>query len=177
MASSAARQNVELKSRLRDFEHARRLAQELSGSAPQVLRQVDTYFHCTQGRLKLREISDGTQQLIAYARPDDTTVRTSRYHLVAVPDAGALREALAVTLGILVVVEKVREISLYKNVRIHLDRVCGLGDFLEFEAVLSADETLAAGEKLVRDLTGQFGLAPDDLIRGSYSDLLLAVRP
>ncbi len=170
------RHNVELKSRLRDFVGARRLAQRLSGAAPEVLRQVDTYFRCTEGRLKLREITGGPAQLIAYARPNNTAVRTSRYYLVDLPAADSLREALTATLGVLVTVEKVREISLYKNVRIHLDRVTGLGDFLEFEAVMSTGDSVAAAEALVRDLSEQFGLAAEDLIGTSYSDLLLAAR-
>ena len=45
---------------------------------------------------------------------------------------------------------------------------------MEFEAVLAASEDLAASERQVRELCGQFGLTPQDLVAKSYSDLLLA---
>jgi len=174
--SSALRQNVELKARLADLERARRIARDLSGGPAENLRQVDTYFRCARGRLKLREIEGQASELIAYARSDETAPRKSEFRIVRVLDAVTLREVLAQSLGILVVVEKLREISLYKNVRIHLDQVNNLGTFVEFEAVLSKPAEHAEGERLVRELSGQFGLAPHDLVGRSYSDLLLDAR-
>jgi adenylate cyclase, class 2 len=172
-SATSPRRNVELKARLHDLAAARRLAAALSGGPPQILRQVDTYFRCAQGRLKLREFDEGQSELIAYVRPNELAPRASEYRLVPVADAAALCAALTETLGILIVVEKLREISLYKNVRIHVDQVQRLGTFLEFEAVLPAAAPLAEGERLVRELSGQFGLARQDLVAGSYSDLLL----
>ncbi len=170
----APRQNVELKARLNDLDAARRLAAELSGGPPEILRQTDTYFRCGQGRMKLREIVGADSQLIAYARSNDVAARASRYHLMLVADAGALRSALAAALGILTVVEKVREFFLYRNVRIHLDQVARLGTFLEFEAVLSTDDDYSNGEQLVRELAEMFAIAPQQLVANSYSDLLLS---
>ncbi len=173
---SAPRRNIEIKSRLHDLDQARRVAADLSGGAPQILRQRDTYFQCAQGRLKLREFAGAPAELIAYMRPDSTAPRTSQYRIVPVADAGVLGEALTIALGVLVVVEKVRELSLYKNVRIHLDQVAQLGTFLEFEAVLDPATRGEEGESLVRQLADRFGLRPDDLTAGSYSDLLLRTK-
>jgi predicted adenylyl cyclase CyaB len=167
------RRNVEIKARLRDFEQARSVAAELSGGPPQVLRQIDTYFRCAVGRLKLRQFSDAAAELIAYARPNEVSPRTSQYRIVPVADGDALCEALSMSLGVLIVVAKEREVSHYKNVRIHLDRVEQLGTFLEFEAVLEPTAHQTEGEALVRELTSRFGLLPEDLIAESYSDLLL----
>ena len=126
--------------------------------------------------MKLREFAGGPAELIAYARPDGTAPRTSQYRIVPVADATALGEALTMALGVLVVVEKVRELSLYKNVRIQLDQVARLGTFLEFEAVLEPTTRGEDGERLVRELADRFGLHADDLIAGSYSDLLLGTK-
>ncbi|HEY4309950.1 MAG TPA: class IV adenylate cyclase [Pirellulales bacterium] len=169
----ALRRNVEIKARLRDLEQARTLAAELSGGTPQVLRQTDTYFRCAVGRLKLRQFSDAVAELIAYARPNDVSPRASQYRIVPVADGESLREALSMSLGVLVVVAKDREVSHYKNVRIHLDRVEQLGTFLEFEAVLESAAHQSEGEALVRELTSRFGLLPADLIAESYSDMVL----
>jgi predicted adenylyl cyclase CyaB len=173
LEAATARRNVELKARLRDLAHARRLAAELSGGPPQILRQTDSYYRCAQGRLKLRQIAGGSAELIAYARPNEKAPRESQYFLVPVTDADKLHEALGTALGVLVVVKKVRELSLYKNVRIHLDDVAGLGTFLEFEAVLDSQARDEDGEPRVRELSARFELRPDDLLAESYSDMLL----
>jgi predicted adenylyl cyclase CyaB len=70
-----------------------------------------------------------------------------------------------------VVVEKHREILLYENVRIHLDQVAGLGEFLEFEAVLGEGDNAADGHRKVDWLTQRLGISTDRLIQGSYADL------
>jgi adenylate cyclase class 2 len=71
------------------------------------------------------------------------------------------------------VVEKQREIYLHHNVRIHLDRVAGLGDFLEFEAVMGPDDTPSGAQAMLDRLTRHFQIAESDLVSASYSDLLL----
>jgi adenylate cyclase class IV len=168
-------QNVELKARIADLDGAREIARRLCGGPAEVLRQVDTYFRCTKGRLKLREIDGRQAQLIGYERSDAAKPRTSDYHIANIADPAPLRAALVTALGVLVVVEKLREVSLYRNVRIHLDRVERLGTFLEFEAVLSPAQSRAEGEQLVQELSREFRLAPGTLIAGSYSDLVLAL--
>lgn len=187
-----SRRNIELKARLRDLAAARRTAEAVATDYLGVQRQIDTYFHCRQGRLKLREIEGSSAQLVSYSRPDCSEAKASDYHLVDVPDAAAMKQALAAALGVRLIVEKRREIFLAGNVRIHLDEVESLGTFLEFEAVLGSgvdnmgidvpgSDSIgsmglrcadAAGHDLLRSLSAQFGLRPDDLLAGSYADLL-----
>ena len=52
----APRTNIELKARLASLETAREVASRLATERLEDQRQVDTYFHCREGRLKLREI-------------------------------------------------------------------------------------------------------------------------
>src|SRR3954471_20348192 len=105
-----ARRNVELKAH--DHDPEKTPAPPLApGAADQgVLQQRDTYFAAREGRLKLREERAGdappSATLIAYARADEATARTSAYHLVDVPDAPALTAALDASLGTVVAVEK-----------------------------------------------------------------------
>jgi predicted adenylyl cyclase CyaB len=70
------------------------------------------------------------------------------------------------------VVEKHREIYLYRNVRIHLDEVRGLGSFLEFEAVLGPGVDQVAGQSQLDFLAREFSLDRGDLLSGSYSDMV-----
>jgi homotetrameric cytidine deaminase len=165
------RRNVELKAR--DADPAATLSRALALGAGDegVLRQRDTYFARTRGRLKLRE-EDGRAQLIAYQRPDSTAARTSVYRLVEVLDPDELRAALDALLGTLVVVNKRRHLLLYENVRIHLDEVEGLGSFVELEGVAGSDADLTRARELVERLRGELALG--EPVAVSYSDLLLA---
>jgi adenylate cyclase, class 2 len=167
-------QNLELKARLADLSTARDTATTLATDRLGVQHQVDTYFQCPHGRLKLREIDGYHVELIAYQRPDQLGPKASNYQrvLIAEAEAESLKKALTGTLGIRCVVQKRREIFLLHNIRIHLDEVNGLGSFLEFEAVLdSPDQEAAARAQLVVLLT-HFGLQQGDLLSGSYGEML-----
>ena len=65
---------------------------------------------------------------------------------------------------------------LYKigRTRVHLDRIDGLGEFLELEVVLGADEPPEAGVAEARALLEQLGVRPGQLVAGAYVDLLNA---
>ena len=169
-------QNVELKARVRDLARLRQTAERVATEYLGWQHQIDTYFRCPRGRLKLREIEGQQAQLVGYMRPDATGSKVSDYRLTAVIDAASLKQTLAAALDVLVVVDKQREIFLYQNVRIHLDRVAGLGTFLEFEAVLSGEIDQAQGQAQVVFLRGEFSIDPGDLLALSYSDLLLRER-
>ncbi len=164
--------NIEVKARLPDPAAARATAERLCGSPAAILRQTDTYFHCTFGRLKLREIEDAVAQLIAYERPDTPDSKGSDYLIATVDDLATLRRALAAALGIRGVVRKTRRLYLHHNVRIHLDDVEHLGTFLEFEAVLGDEIDDVTGRRQVEELCRKFGLDAGDLLAGSYGDML-----
>lgn len=164
--------NIEIKARLADLATARRVAQSIATSRLGVQEQTDTYFHCRQGRLKLREIAGQAAQLVAYSRPDQLGPKTSEYILTPVPEPELLKQSLTATLGVRGVVRKRREIYLYHNVRIHLDEVAGRGEFLEFEAVLSPEMTEADGRSQVAELLRVFAIEQTDLLTGSYGDAL-----
>ena len=48
--------NIELKARLADLDAARKTAVAIATERLGTQHQVDTYFHCRHGRLKLRQI-------------------------------------------------------------------------------------------------------------------------
>lgn len=163
--------NVELKARIDAGDRMRAIAAQLATERLPDQHQIDTYFVCLHGRLKLREINAQRAELIWYERPDQTESKLCRYCRIPVADPAALKHALQAALGLRVVVEKHREIYLFHNVRIHLDQVTGLGNFLEFEAVLGPEVTEAAGRRQVEQLQARFGIATADLLTGSYADL------
>jgi predicted adenylyl cyclase CyaB len=168
--------NIEIKARLKDIAEAEAVAQRLAGPSPHAhLHQIDTYFKVRSGRLKLRESSGDKPgaELLFYRREDHAGPKRSNYELIPVPDPALLKSVLASALGISVVVEKDRTVYLYKNVRIHLDKVTRLGSFLEFEAVMPDGTPDEEGKHLLQSLLQEFSVAPEDLIDGSYSDMLM----
>lgn len=172
----APRRNVELKARDRDPEASLAAALRHGAADQGVLRQKDTYFAARDGRLKLREEDDGAT-LIAYARADEATARTSAYHLVAVPDPAALTAALDASLGSVVVVEKFRRLLLWEDVRIHLDTVEGLGTWVELEAVagrVGPDHDLSDEHRKVAELRAVLGMEDEDVVATGYAAMLLA---
>ncbi|MDX1532298.1 MAG: CYTH domain-containing protein, partial [Rhodothermales bacterium] len=157
-----------------DLARARHALQRLGATGPDVDHQTDTYFRVPHGRLKLRE---GTVEraLIHYARPDAAGPRRSDVTLYPTgPDAGALKAALAAALGVRGVVKKVREIYWADNVKLHLDRVEGLGTFVEAEAIARDGDTEEALRAQCERVLDALGVAPNDLVAGSYVDLLSA---
>jgi homotetrameric cytidine deaminase len=170
---SAPRRNVEVKALDPDPARSLAVCRELGAEDRGVLVQRDTYFRAPSGRLKLREEGDAGATLVQYDRPDAAEARVSGYRLVAVADAEGLREALDAALGTLVVVDKERHLLLWNGVRIHLDRVRGLGSFVELEGVAEPGSDLSAERRRVDALADALGIGPDRIVAESYSDRLL----
>ncbi len=167
------RRNLELKARDPDQERSLRVCEDLGAEGKGTLLQKDTYFAVPRGRLKLRQEKGKIAHLIAYKRSDVAGNRESSYQIVAVPKAVELEEALAGALSVVAVVNKSRHLFLYKEVRIHLDSVEGLGDYIEFEGVAEpGEEDLRRFEGLLSDLQKSFEIQEADLIGESYCDLV-----
>jgi predicted adenylyl cyclase CyaB len=168
-----AQANVEIKARCADLAAARRRVEGLRGRRVGLDRQVDTYFRTDRGRLKLRESSLSGGQLVPYLRPDRRGPRRSDYRLIPVEDPAGVSRLLGEILGVHRVVRKEREIWLIDNVRVHLDRVEGLGTFLELEAVFDGSAEAAPGQEArVRRLMAELGVEEGDLVPVSYEGLL-----
>jgi predicted adenylyl cyclase CyaB len=166
--------NVEIKARLASIEALLPRVRDIADHGPELIEQDDTFFACTNGRLKLRVFADGSGQLIAYERPDATGPKTSDYAITEVGDAASLRATLARSLGQSGRVIKRRTLFLVGRTRVHLDLVEGLGEFLELEVVLRDDESADDGVAEAHALLERFGVAPSQLVSGAYVDLLRA---
>jgi predicted adenylyl cyclase CyaB len=168
-------QNLELKSKYTNMAKLRRLALELGAKYKQTRRQIDTYFNVPKGRLKLREIDSEAAQLVYYERADERTSRYSDYSIVEIADAPGFKRMMLAALGVKAIVDKVRELWLYGNTRIHIDEVNGLGHFVEVETVITnqTDTEAQAEHNWVKD-----ALAIDDaqIVPVSYSDLIIKKR-
>jgi adenylate cyclase class IV len=167
--------NIEVKVRVDSVEALLSRALALAGTTgAETIEQDDRFYAVPHGRLKLRRFADGSAELIHYLRADGEAAKASDYVRVAVPDADALHEALVRANGRAGRVRKRRWLVIVGQTRIHLDRVEGLGDFIELEVVLRPDQADAEGVAIADALMQQLGLADAPRVAGAYRDLLHA---
>ena len=164
--------NVEIKALVLNLDRLQQAAGSISDKAVEVLDQEDIFFAAPEGRLKLRILGEHAGELIHYHRPDTAGPKASRYLIAPTSSPAALKEILTRVLPTTGVVRKRRQLYLVGQTRIHLDRVEGLGDFVELEVVLRPDQDEAEGVAIAQDLMGRLGIAPEQLIREAYIDLL-----
>ena len=167
-------QNIEFKAELRDIEAARAQCKALSAQRIGVLRQTDTYFKLTDGRLKKREAPGEPVEWVFYHRPNRIRPRMCNYSILT--DEQALRRWGTQSLKPWLTVVKRRELWMLQNVRIHLDEVDELGTFIEFEAMVSREFDVKACHRAIDRLREAFFPILGEPIGVSYSDLM-AERP
>ena len=168
--------NVEVKARVASIEALLPLASALADHGPESIAQDDTFFACISGRLKLPVFADDHGELIAYERPDATGPKTSDYIITPVADPDALRTTLARALGVAGRVVKQRTLLRVGRTRVHLDRVEGLGEFLEVEVVLRDGESAEQGVAEAHALLERLHVDVSQLDCGAYVDLLRALQ-
>ncbi|MCM0756129.1 class IV adenylate cyclase [Desulfovibrio aminophilus] len=164
--------NIEIKARVADIASVEPLAAALADQGPFEIDQDDTFFACPNGRLKLRVLAENDGQLIFYRRADSAGPKESFYVISATSEPDTLRETLALAYGPAGRVRKRRTLYLAGRTRIHLDRVEGLGEFLELEVVLAEGEALETGLAEAHGLMARLGVEPGQLLEGAYVDLL-----
>lgn len=164
--------NVEIKARVADLDRLKATAERLSDTPARAIDQEDTFFATAGGRLKLREFGDGAGELIHYDRPDAAGPTQSDYLITPTTDPAGLKAALSAALGVRRVVRKRRLLYRVGQTRVHLDRVEGLGDFVELEVVLSPGQSPEAGRRIAAELMAGLGIAEADRVDVAYVDLL-----
>jgi predicted adenylyl cyclase CyaB len=167
--------NIEIKARVGNLELIAARAAALADKGPIEIDQDDTFFACPNGRLKLRIRSAGDGELIFYRRPDQSGPKESFYLLAKTAAPDALREVLSLAYGQIGRVRKHRTLFWCGRTRIHLDRVEGLGSFMELEVVLDSSESAAAGEVVAHEMMSKLGISAEQLMEGAYLDLLISL--
>jgi predicted adenylyl cyclase CyaB len=170
--NSRMERNVEIKARIPSVDLLLPVAAGLADRGPVEIWQDDTFFSCQRGRLKLRAFSETDGELIFYQRPDIAGPKESSYIISPTKSADTLRAALSLAYGEIGRVRKHRTLFLKGRTRIHLDRVEGLGYFLELEVVLEQGETVEAGAGLAHELLVKLGISHEQLVQEAYIDLI-----
>jgi adenylate cyclase class IV len=167
--------NIEVKARVPHLGPIREAAASLATGPGQTIEQRDTFFLVPRGRLKVREFTDGSGELISYERPDKPGPKECVYTQVSCQNARAVAAALGAVLPVRGIVVKRREVFLVGRTRIHLDQVESLGCFVELEVVMKPGESVEAGGREARELLEALGIRETALVAGAYIDLLEAL--
>jgi len=165
--------NVEIKARIQSVALIAPKVAALATEGPLDLAQDDTFFKCETGRLKLRAFSNDAGELIFYQRVNQSGPKESFYLRSPTSSPENLRESLSLAYGQIGRIRKYRTLYLVGRTRVHLDRVEGLGHFLELEVQLVDDEPPEHGVREAGELMEKLGIGPEQLIEGAYLDLLL----
>lgn len=138
--------------------------------------QDDLYFAAKKGRLKIRRTGDAPE-LIFYLRRESKEPRVSDFFRLPL-EFGQDEIALILTaaLGVVGRVKKQRTVYYHRSVRINIDRVDGLGDFVELEANRRRGERGEALRLLEATRTA-LGLENEKAIADSYIDLISRKSP
>lgn len=166
--------NFEFKARLQNVAHVRATLKQLRARFLGTDHQIDTYFRVPAGRLKIRE-GRIENSLIFYQRTNSARARRSTVEMMLLPRRNSVRAILSRALGVLAVVDKRREIYFVGNVKIHLDRVRGLGTFVEVEAMTRSGDIRKVRAQAAK-FRKLFAIPAADIVPQSYSDLILKKR-
>lgn len=164
--------NIEIKARTSDPDRIRNILKSKGARFTGIDMQKDTYFDVQTGRLKLRE-GNIENNLIWYNREDRPGPKRSEVILYRSADPETLKDILSGSMGVKMVVEKKREIYFIDNIKFHIDVVDGLGSFVEIEAI---DKEGTLGHEKLKEQCNtyikMFDIREEDLVSGSYSDIL-----
>ena len=164
--------NIELKVKIDKLDSLSNIIKSQS-SFQGTLFQKDTYYLLGKNRLKTREEGDEFE-IIYYQREDKESSTDSKYFLYQINKIFFFFVKLFLNLffGKKKVVEKRRDLYLYKNTRIHIDKVKKLGDFLELETVVNDKEKYDEYKKEHSEVIKKFNLNKFEKVAHSYSDLI-----
>lgn len=160
--------NLELKVPCNSFEKIIKLLVEINADYIGELIQKDIYYQIKNWLLKLR-IENREQSLIKYTRDETGKDRWSDFQVIKFSDGNA-ENFLKDIFKIETVVEKNRQVYIYDNTRVHLDKVNDLGKFLELETLVI--NGLEDAKKRFNDIINKLELDLNKQIKNSYKILI-----
>lgn len=165
--------NVEIKAKCTNPDKIEQILLENGADFKGTDIQTDTYFNVRNGRLKLRQ-GNIENSLIYYSRNNQQGPKQSNFRLFQTPNLDTLLPLLNDSLGILATVKKTRKIFYIDFVKFHIDNLEGFGNFVEIEVGdLEDKKTTEELEIICNHYISLFGIKNEDLIKDSYSDMIL----
>ena len=162
--------NYEIKTKISNLDEIIQVIKNQGAKREGFLKQKDYYLKVGRYKKKIREINNEAMEMISYTRNEKMGRKDSEYKIIKLTPKQ--KEILLIQNNPVCFVEKTRELWIYKNTRIHFDKVMGLGDFIELETVVNQKpkrQSLREFKEVVKLLK----LDTKKAIPFSYSDLVL----
>ena len=168
---------IEIKAKIRDFSKIRKQLLEVGAKKTGTVHQIDTYylispkyrFKSGEPRLRIRENKTANKFFWEYHQPTDmfgakeyeTEIDDPKMAKLILKKLGYEAEA---------VIDKVREEYKFKSLNIVLDKVKGLGQFMEVEIM---DYNRKEGLNRIYGFYNKIGISKEDLIpEKRYLDMI-----
>jgi len=165
-------QTLEFKAELRDHVAARATCLDHGAIAEPEQRQSDAHYPLLDGRLVRRERSDGPASWIYYHRKDGQS--PAHANAAALDEAQAARRWGVGELAPWLTVTKRREHLRFDDLVVHLDRVDGLGRFLEIIVTIAPATDAEIARRRLDRLRTAVGPFLGEQVGCSYADLVAA---
>ncbi len=162
--------NFEIKVKVHDMDSIINAIKKSGATYQCDMHHIDYYFNIGTFKEKIRDINGNEYQEISYSRTETFGRKESKYNIKKIKQEE--KNALLKQKEILCVVNKARTLWTYKNTRIHLDNVMGLGRFLELETIIK-DISAPKGLKEFKEVLELLKINQEDTVACSYSDLIL----
>lgn len=160
--------NLELKIAIESISKLEESLVEIGADLKGVLNQKDIYYKVDNGLLKLR-LENGEASLIKYSRDEKKKDRWSNYFVLKL-EGEEVENYFNDFFQIETIVSKKRKLYIYKDTRIHLDLVEGLGEFLELETVVI--ESKEKAKQFFDEIVRLLKLNTSNQIKTSYRYLV-----
>lgn len=153
-------------------------AREVVQSDSIICDQCDIFFNTERGCLKMRTtscLSKRSHELVYYDQQNVLEPTSSVFNRLKLQEyeASVMKTMLTKSNGILGILERTRQAftNNRSGIRIHFDRVHGLGYFMEIQVSQSANEAqINNGQKVMNELTRLLKIDSDKVIPGTYFD-------
>ncbi len=163
--------NFELKTKILNCAEILEKIKNIGAIYKETMNQIDYYFQIGTEKEKIREINHQTISLISYKRSERKGKKDSNYTIKTL--SLEQKKSLLEQKPLLCLVDKTRQLWMYKNTRIHIDNVVGLGNFMELETVVK-DISENRGLDEFNEVVNKLEINLKNTEPFSYSDLILA---
>lgn len=114
--------------------------------------------------------------LIQYSRDSVAGPKLSEFNLLEVSDGPLMEKIMEKSIGIMGNLNKTRYLFIHdQKTRLHFDIVENKGTNyygMEFEVQMKPEESIENGNKIAEQLMKQFELKPEQLLEGSYFEIM-----
>ncbi|VDL71580.1 unnamed protein product [Nippostrongylus brasiliensis] len=166
-------QSIVLKARVDDIEQAENAIFDLTESLGTFFVQEDVYFNVPNGNLKLRIMHPNRcGQLIYNSLSNKSDHKLSESQVTEVEDVLSIRATLSAALGERGTITKKRRVFTMDDVRIYLDDVDQIGQFIDIAVTLNSSQSDSCYAR-AKEIRERLNISEDAVVPVAYLDMMM----